>query len=137
MKIVLTIIGILTCVAITAQDTTDVYRLKNMKYMQFIKGIDCNDEDISAFEMRVCSNLEFQRVDSILNVQFTAFLNSLNNDPNKEQQKNTHKTWVDKRRLQSQQAADGYKGNHLGIVYLNTMIEVTVKRTIEIENLLK
>ncbi len=137
MKIVLIIIGILSCTALNAQDTTDVYRLKNMKYMQNVKGINCNNEDISAFDMRVCSNLEFQRVDSILNVQFNAFLNSLNNDLKKEQQKNIHKAWVEKRRLQSQQAADGYRGHHLGIVYLNTMIEITVKRTVELENLLK
>ena len=108
-----------------------------MKYMQFVKGIDCNNEDISAFEMRICSNLKFQRVDSILNVRFKAFLDSINNDPKKVQQKNIHKTWVEKRRLQSQKNADGYRGHHLGIVYLNTMIEITVKRTVEIENLLK
>ena len=137
MKIVLIIIGILSCTLINAQDTTDVYRLKNMEYMRFTKGTDCNDEDISFLEQRICLNLEFQREDSIMNIRFNTLLSSIDDNDIKAKQKNIQKTWVEKRRLQSQQNADGYRGHHLGIVYLNTMIEITLKRTVEIENLLK
>ena len=136
MKNLLIITAILIGISGNAQDTSDVHRLKGMKYMKYSHPLISHSEDNSALEQRIYKNLEFQKTDSIMNLKFIQLLSNEKSDRRKAQMKQDQMTWVENRRHQSEQNSNGYRGHHLGIIYLSTMVEMTIKRTRELEELL-
>jgi len=105
--------------------------------MRMAEGVNCDLEELSFFAQRICSNLEFQKVDSIMNEMYSILLNRTDSDDKKIELENRQSNWVEKRRFKSSQISDGYRGHHLGIIYLQKMVEMTVTRKEELEKLLQ
>jgi uncharacterized protein YecT (DUF1311 family) len=108
-----------------------------MEYMKYATHTDCNGDFNSSLEHRICLNLEFQKVDAMLNVNFKKLCDTIDEPTVKRQIIEYHESWIDYRRLQSKLVSKGYRGHMLGIVYLGSMIEMTKRRAREIDVLLE
>ena len=118
------------------QDHSDAERLSQLSYMQFSDRINCDSMNGTTLEHRVCLNLEFQKVDSIMNEKYIVHLKSIKNDSLKSEVISFHNKWISHRRLQSELYSEGYRGHMLGIAYLSCMVNLTKRRIEEIEFLL-
>lgn len=137
MKYHIVMILILFCgLNLYGQDSTDAVRLKSLEYMEYADQVDCENMMGTTLEDRVCLNLKFQRLDSIVNVRFTDLLRLAPNDSIREQLISFQNAWVLNRRAQSEIASEGYRGHMLGIIYLASMVETTRGRINEIELIL-
>ena len=118
----------------TAQDTTDVVRLRNLSYMtpEHIARSDC-DNIMDNFTARICSNLAFQKADAELNELYVTYLDRIESDSIRQEEMDYHAAWVNHRRRLSHEAADGYRGHMLGLVYLGHMIRITEIRIEELK----
>lgn len=137
MKAPLLLYYLFCAVFIIAQDNSDAVRLKNMSYMRLAGSVSCDDHANSMLEQRICLNLEFQSVDSIMNLKFTALLAKFEEESVQTELKAFQKAWVENRRLQSKLVSTGYRGHMLGIYYLDCMVKTTNRRIEEIEYLLR
>lgn len=120
-----------------SQRTEDVERLRKLSYLKYAKNIDCNNKEGFALEHRICLNLKFQRVDSILNNKVDAFIKVIEKDSIKTKWLKHHNNWIINRRLQSEMVSEGFNGHMLGIYYLNCMITISEFKIKEIEFLRK
>ena len=136
-KTIQILIGILICSNVIAQDITDAERLAKLSYMKGADKTNCDSTSGSNIEHRICLNIEFQRLDSILNVRYDSLLKSIENDSIKNGITKFHKAWVENRRIQSELISDGLQGHSLGIYYLDCMVSTTNRRIEEIEYLLE
>ena len=59
-----------------SQDTTDVSRLKKMEYLKYTDWVNCDSSETN-LDIRICLNLEFQKVDSIMNSKLVLVLKSV------------------------------------------------------------
>lgn len=118
------------------QDTSDVQRLKQMSYMEYAGKINCDSTSGSNLEHRICLNLAFQELDSIMNNNFIQLLKRAANDTIKNKLREYQLIWVANRRLQSEILSEGYRGHLLGITYLHCMVETTRSRNRELEEIL-
>lgn len=137
MKTLYTLSLLLVATYAFSQYTSDAERLSTMKYMELASKVNCDSVSGSNIETRICLNLEFQYVDSVLNENFIELLGRTENDSIKRILQAFQLTWIDNRRLQSELISKGYEGHLLGIIYLNCMIETTRNRNTELENILK
>lgn len=131
------IIGLSFGVALFAQDYSDSERLAKMEYLKYADRINCDSSNHSNLEHRICLNLEFQKLDSTMNVRFNSLLKKVKEDSIKRQFIDFQKSWEDHRRLQSEWIARGSRGHLLGIYYLSGMVNSTKKRIEEIEYLME
>lgn len=115
-----------------SQDTSDVYRLKNLEYMEFQDRVDCQNQEGTNLDIRICLNLEFQEKDSILNTVLENYFVDCESEKACKIQTDFHKDWLNYRRDLSEANSEGHSGHFLGIVYLHTMILVTDKRIEEL-----
>lgn len=136
MKTIFSIVLILVFVSVFGQDSSDAERLRQMDYMKLAEKIDCDSTSGSNMEHRICLNLEFQELDSLMNNNFRELLKRTENDSIKTMFCEFQLTWVDNRRLQSELISEGYTGHMLGIVYLHCMVEATRSRNKELEEIL-
>lgn len=120
-----------------SQDTTDVYRLKNLSYMKYADKVKCKGDANSNLEIRVCLNLEFQKVDAVMNKKFNLLLEKIETDSTRQRQKEFHQNWIEERRFQAKFVSEGMRGHLLGIVYLNCMVRMTNRRIEDIDFLLE
>lgn len=137
MKFTPVIIVFLIVSSVFSQNTEDVERLSKLKYMEFAERINCDSTDGTSYETRVCLNLEFQRVDSILNTRLVEYLNSIEVDSTKTRFIDYHNEWVEYRRFQSKHISKGLRGHSLGIYYLDCMVRLTNGKIEELEYLMK
>ena len=137
MRINILIFLLSISVQLFGQYDSDAQRLSKMEYMKYAAAVDCNDPDNSSLEHRICINLKFQEVDSVLNVRFKELCEVIEEPTVREQLISYHESWIDYRRLQSKLVSEGYQGHSLGIVYLGSMVEMTERRTADIDALLK
>ncbi len=117
------------------QYNSDAKRLASMEYMKYADQVNCNQIETS-MDARVCYNLKFQNLDSILNNRFTEYLQYIENDSLKQNIEEFQLQWLDNRRLQSKIYSEGYRGAMLGIRYLSAMNDATQLRTEELEKLM-
>ena len=136
MKNFFSIILILISGQVFSQDSSDAERLRQMDYMKLAEKIDCDSTSGSDLEHRICLNLEFQELDSIMNNNFRELLQRTENDSIKIKLREYQLTWVNNRRLQSELISEGYRGHMLGIIYLHCMVEATRSRNKELEEIL-
>ncbi len=137
MKVALIIFWIFCCAILKGQDTTDVAQLKTMKYLEYANRVNCDSTSGSNLEHRICLNLEFQRIDSIMNLRLVSVLKSIENDSIKTEVIKFHEIWVKNRRFQSKFISNGMNGHMLGIYYLDCMVTTTNRRIEELEYLLR
>jgi len=140
LNIIRTVVFILLTLVsyqLRAQDTSDVQRLREMHYMSLAGDIDCDNTTGTNIEHRICLNLEFQKLDSIMNMTFLKLLARTDNDSIKVKLRENQLSIVNNRRLQSEIISDGYTGHTLGIIYLNCMVESTRSRISELEKILE
>ena len=133
MKISPLILVVFCSCPLFAQYDADAKRLKAMVYMKYAGKMNCNDPDASSLDHRICLNQEFQKVDAILNEKFTMLLGQVEADSTRTKLIDFHKIWIEHRRFQSKRVATGYRGHHLGIVYLGCMVNMTKRRIEELE----
>ncbi|MHB1277628.1 MAG: lysozyme inhibitor LprI family protein [Bacteroidia bacterium] len=95
--------------------------------MKYSDQINCDSQSGSNLEDRICLNLEFQKQDSIMNVLFALKLSTLS-DSLQAALKQEHAGWVLERRKISEEVSRGFSGNMLGIIYLQSMVEITRQR---------
>ena len=119
-----------------SQDTSDVYRLKNLDYMEHQDQVDCESHDGTSLDHRICINLEFQEKDAELNSVLTHYLEQCDSEDERNIQLNYHDEWLKYRRDMSSAKSEGYSGHLLGITYLNTMLNITIKRIEELNLLI-
>ena len=137
MKINLLLLLLLLSINVFGQYDSDALRLSKMEYMKYAERTDCqNSEFHSSLEHRICLNLEFQRVDSLLNVKFSKLCSTVEQPTVKKQIVEYHENWIEFRRLQSKLVSKGYRGHMLGIVYLDCMIKMTERRIKDVNLLL-
>ncbi|WP_170853650.1 lysozyme inhibitor LprI family protein [Lishizhenia tianjinensis] len=79
--------------------------------MQYANKIDCDSTSGSNLEHRICLNLEFQELDSLMNNNFRELLQRTENDSIKSKLSDYQLTWVNNRRLQSELISGGYTGH--------------------------
>src|SRR5210317_1878584 len=103
---------------------TDSKRLSKLKYMDIADGVDCSNQNGTTLEERICLNLKFQKVDSILNQGLDSLINDLPYDKAIKLE-DDQVQWITNRREQSEKAAEGLRGHMLGIIYLQKMIDIT------------
>ncbi|UKN00340.1 DUF1311 domain-containing protein [Paracrocinitomix mangrovi] len=115
-----------------SQDTSDVYRLKNLEYMKLANRVNCDSTTGSNIEHRICLNLEFQEKDAVLNEVYTNFINTCESEEQKTIYQSYHDNWIIYRRKASEIESEGLESNMLGIYYLSTMIKLTELRTEEL-----
>ncbi len=120
-----------------AQDISDSERLSKMEYMKYAAKINCDSTSGSNLEHRICLNLEFQKLDALLNEKFKALLQMVAKDSLRNELVEFQMAWVNNRRLQSEIVAEGSRGHMLGIIYLAAMVHTTQKRIEEIEFYIK
>ncbi len=120
-----------------SQDTSDAERLAALGYMKLATKINCDSTSGSNIEHRICLNLEFQKLDSILNKRFITLVQAINNDSIKRQIIQFQKSWVTNRRTQCRLISEGLQGHLLGIYYLGCMVETTRLRSKEITYLIE
>ena len=137
MKEIFIIILTLFSIELIGQDTADAIRLRGMSYMSIANNIDCDSTSGSNLEHRICLNIEFQKLDSIMNQRFSELLDRTLNDSIKVVLKENQSVWADNRRLQSEIIANGLQGHIFGIRYLHCMIESTKSRITELESILE
>ncbi|MEL6969532.1 MAG: lysozyme inhibitor LprI family protein [Bacteroidota bacterium] len=121
-----------------AQDTSDVVRLRNLSYMRLevVERVDC-DAAFDNLSARICRNLAFQAADKELNKLYVSYLDQIENDSIRQQEMDYHTAWVAHRRRLSHQAASGYRGHTLGLIYLGYMTRLTEIRIEELKYLLE
>ena len=129
--------GLLISHNLFSQDNTDAKRLAELDYMKYSKNINCDSTNGSNLEHRICLNLEFQEIDSILNKKFNSLLSMIENDSISNQIKVFQKSWIENRRIRSEIISNGFQGHSLGIYYLDSMIKTTQIRIEEIEYLIE
>ena len=129
--------SLILTINMNAQFDEDAKRLSQLSYMEKAHQVDCDSMMGTNFESRICLNLEFQRVDSILNVRFQSFVDRVEQIRLQEEFIDYHKTWIEHRRLISETRSDGYRGHMLGISYLASMIASTKARIEELEHFLR
>ncbi|WP_159025495.1 lysozyme inhibitor LprI family protein [Aquimarina sp. Aq78] len=135
---IIIIIWFLIClnvINLSAQDISDALRLKELSYMKYAKRTDCNNTMGTTLGDRICLNLKFQQTDSIMNVKLKKMLHTITNDTIKTTIKTYQNAWVHHRRMKSEIVSEGYRGHMLGIIYLGCMVETTMQRIKEIEEL--
>jgi uncharacterized protein YecT (DUF1311 family) len=125
------------CGNVLAQDSSDAIRLAKLEYMENSDKINCDNTSESNIENKICLNLEFQRLDSILNVRYDYFLNSITEETIRTEVIEFHYAWVENRRIQSELISKGLSGHSLGIYYLDCMVNMTKRRIEEIEYLIE
>lgn len=135
-KLVGILLLVISAQQLYSQDTSDVHRLRQMSYMEYAGKINCDSTSGSNLEHRICLNLEFQELDSIMNSNFSELLKRSENDSIKNKLQEFQLIWVANRRLQSEILSKGYSGHMLGIIYLHCMVEATRSRNKELEELL-
>lgn len=123
------------CSSVFGQDETDAERLASMSYMKYSSTVNCDSTSGTNLEHKICLNLEFQRVDSILNHRFDLLVSDIENDSIREQLMSFQKHWAKNRRMQSVLVTEGLGGHSAGIYYLRSMIKSTELRIEELENL--
>jgi predicted enzyme related to lactoylglutathione lyase/uncharacterized protein YecT (DUF1311 family) len=129
------LIGLMNSIPIFAQYDEDAKRLSKMAYMTDIENVNC-DDIISMREARVCYNLKFQELDSVLNTRFKMYVNSTEPDSLKQQIREFQLKWIENRRQQSELYSRGDRGNFMGIRYLSAMNTATRLRIEELNRLL-
>ncbi|AEH01884.1 lysozyme inhibitor LprI family protein [Lacinutrix sp. 5H-3-7-4] len=137
MKYLILLLFILFVIPIYSQDYEDAKRLSNLEYMKMVKNSDCENQSGTSIEQKICLNLKFKKVDSILNKRFITYLKKVKNDTLKSKIKLYHKEWVLNRRMQSEIFCEGLNSNALGIYYLWSMVNSTELRIKEIELLIQ
>lgn len=125
------------CMTFFAQDMSDALRLKDLKYMEFADRTDCPNTAGSTLEDRICLNLEFQFVDSIMNAKLGKLLKSIDGDTIARTITTYQEAWVNHRRMKSKIVSSGYRGHMLGIIYLSCMVETTKQRIEELNYVTK
>lgn len=131
------IILFLICFTGYSQDTLDVYRLKNLSYMNSVSTVDCGKEDASSLEVKICLNLKFQEVDASMNHLLVTYLSTIVEDSVKTKILVFHDKWLENRRFQSKLISEGVNGHYLGIYYLDCMNATTQRRIDELNYLLR
>lgn len=131
------ILGILICNNTFSQDISDAKRLGELDYMKYADNVNCDSTSGSNLEHRICLNLEFQKVDSILNVRFNSLLKNIENDSIKNEINNFQRLWIENRRIQSELISNGFQGHSIGIYYLDSMIKTTKRRIEDIEYIIE
>ena len=101
--------------------------------MKYAEKINCDRTTGSNLEHRICLNLEFQKLDALVNEKFRALLQMVAKDSLRKELVEFQLAWVDNRRRQSEIVAEGSQGHVLGIIYLTSMVHTTEKRMEEIE----
>ena len=135
MKLALCFLVCMNSLVALGQDVSDVMRLKDLGYMKLADKVECKNTMGSTLEDRICLNLEFQKVDSIMNVKLTNFLTTVHNDTIRNTINTYQKSWIAHRRIKSKMISEGYRGHMLGIIYLGCMVETTMQRIKEINYL--
>ena len=126
---------VLACSAVHAQDTTDAHRLASLDYMQYAGSVDCANTNGINLAERICLNLKFQEVDSVLNHEFVAMIATIRDEKQRTELIEQQEAWVLHRRERSEKESEGLNGHVLGIYYLKNMVEMTEKRIGEIVGL--
>lgn len=129
------IIIILTSTVFSCSSTvTDSERLSNLSYMEFADRADCSNQIGTTLEERICLNLKFRRVDSIMNVKLDSLFETLPSEKANTLE-SEQEIWLVERRKKSEETSDGFRGHVFGIIYLQSMIEITEKRIDFIESI--
>lgn len=126
MNVIIIIILIYTVFSCSST-VTDSERLSNLSYMDYADRVDCSNQIGTTLEERICLNLIFQRADSIMNVKLDSLFETLPSEKANSLEID-QENWLIERRKQSEETSDGYRGHVLGIIYLQSMIEITEDR---------
>ncbi len=124
----ITILGVLICTNLAAQDISDAERLANLSYMKYASSVNCDSTTGSNLEHKICLNLEFQELDSIMNVRFNTLLKSIESDSQKREIQRLQNAWIENRRTECGIKSEGLRGHGLGITYLSCMVKLTSRR---------
>ncbi len=106
--------------------------MKNQHYMQFAYKTNCDSLDGNNAQHKICLNLEFQKIDSLMNDKFIEYLNTIESDSIRYSINKFQEIWITDRRQQSILEAEGYLGHMTSINYINSMIFITEKRLEEL-----
>lgn len=118
------------------QDYSDSKLMKSQSYMQFDFNPNCDSLDGNNAHHKICLNLEFQKVDSMMNNTFVQYLTFIESESIRSEMINFQNNWVKNRRMVSTIEAEGLQGHMFSIYYISSMIFITEKRLEELEFLI-
>lgn len=136
-KLIIIFISIFLVKLGISQDYSDSDLMKSQSYMLHSNKTNCDSMDGNNLEHKICLNLEFQEVDSVLNVKLLQYTNKIENDSIKQLIIAYQDAWVLNRRTQSKLETRGYASNTKSIGYISNMVFITRKRIEELEHLIK
>ena len=120
-----------------SQFSTEGSRLASLDYMKKTRQVNCDSTSGTSIEERICLNLQFQKIDSKLNLLFDEFLQAIEVDSIRNSIIEYQKKWIDNRNNQGILASKGLEGNSKGIYYLRSMVITTNLRLQDLEEQLK
>ncbi len=101
--------------------------------MKYRNQIDCHNTSGDNLSQKICLNINFQKVDSILNSRIVSYVHHQTDSNTKSNIIQHHKEWVLYRRKKAEEQSEGLNGHMVGIYYLSTMIKLTELRTEELD----
>ena len=120
---------------LNAQRSKDAIRVSNRDYMRFADSVDCDSiEGVSLVE-KICLNIEFQRVDSILARRIDTYVSMSDDATERSQKLIYHDIWLENRNFHSASFAKYFDGHYRDIYYFELIILATRKRIEELETI--
>jgi len=117
-----------------------IEHLKNQPYMKMAGSVNCDDPDGDNLSGVICSNLKYQKSDSLLTVIYNRLLAAEETDSTRKYIIQLQKEWRAFRDKHCVIVWDRYKegaGHFKRIIYLECLTELTNHRSKELESLLE
>lgn len=114
--------------------------IKNQPYLKYRDQINC-DSAFTTLEMRVCSNIHYQKNDSLMWVTYRKLedrLTELEREESITLLKEAQDEWQEYKSTQCKMRCNMYKGGSIeAVVYLRCLSDVTDKRREELHKMLE
>jgi uncharacterized protein YecT (DUF1311 family) len=107
------------------------------QFGDLVQRVDCDSCEGVTPCYRICADLEFIRLDSLMELEFDRLLKAAPNDSTRGRLRDHHQQWIAARRGQCGLLGEGWRDSWRMIFYVDCMNELTRLRTTEIGYLRK
>jgi uncharacterized protein YecT (DUF1311 family) len=103
-----------------------------VQFGDLVKRMDCDSCEGVTPCYRICADLEFIRLDSLMEVEFNSVLRAAASDSARNELRKYHEQWLVSRRGQCGMLGDGWRDGVRAVFYMDCMNEFTRHRTAEL-----
>ena len=139
MKSIATIILLILSVSLNAQEEPIDF-IKKQDYLKYRNRVNC-DSAITTAEIRICANLRYQRLDSVLQVTYEKSIDYFKDFPDNpgfvEKIEAAHTAWKHYRNTQCGLVYEQYQGGSIApVFYMECLSDLTEERIEVLDDLL-